>query len=221
HSRDIKRFWEWGRKIVCVGRNYIDHCAELKNPVPSSPLIFLKPTSAYIREGEPMKIPTGCDSVHHEVELGIVISKNGSDIQQSQAMDYVGYVLALDMTARDWQDKAKSKGQPWSMAKGFDTSCPISGIEKETIPDPHNINLWLNVNDESKQQGTTKDMIFTIPFLINYISSVMQLEEGDLLLTGTPKGVGPVRPGDVIHCGIDSVVSMKFPVEEEKESITS
>uniref|UniRef100_H2Y0X5 Oxaloacetate tautomerase FAHD1, mitochondrial n=1 Tax=Ciona intestinalis TaxID=7719 RepID=H2Y0X5_CIOIN len=215
YQRNIAKFWEWGRKIVCVGRNYVDHCAELKNPVPKSPLIFLKPTSSYVREGSAVKIPTGCSTLHHEVELGIVISKKGGDIQTDKAMDHVGgYVLALDMTARDWQDVAKSQGKPWSMAKGFDTACPVSDfIEKDKISDPHNIKLWLKVNNEMKQNGSTKDMIFNIPYLIHYVSTVMHLEEGDVILTGTPEGVGPVKSGDVMECGIESVISMKFPVQ--------
>nr|CAB3244220.1 acylpyruvase FAHD1, mitochondrial-like [Phallusia mammillata] len=132
-------------------------------------------------------------------------------------MDLVGgYILALDMTARDWQDKAKSQGKPWSLAKGFDTSCPISSfIPKEKIPNPAEIDLWLNVNGAKKQEGTTKDMIFSIPYLISYISNVMTLEAGDVILTGTPQGVGPVVNGDVIECGISKIINMKFNVESE------
>ena len=215
---NLSRYWEWGRKVVCVGRNYKDHCAELQNPVPKEPLIFLKPTSSYVREGESMVIPSGCSNVHHEVELGVVISKNGSCIEEANAMDHVGgYILALDMTARDWQDKAKKAGKPWSLAKGFDTACPISRfIAKEEIPNPHDIDLWLKVNGSMRQTGTTKDMIFSIPFLISYISNVMKLEEGDVILTGTPEGVGPVNDGDVMDCGISSIISMKFNVKAMK-----
>ena len=214
-QRNLSRFCEWGRKIVCVGRNFREHCVELQNPVPKEPLIFLKPTSSYVCEGESIFIPSGCSNVHHEVELGVVISKDGSHIDECTAMSHVGgYVLALDMTARDWQDKAKKAGKPWSFAKGFDTACPVSSfIAKESIPDPHDVNLWLKVNNEIRQDGSTNDMIFKIPYLISYISKVMKLEEGDVLLTGTPQGVGPVCDGDVIECGIDSLIKMKFSVK--------
>jgi len=126
-----------------------------------------------------------------------------------------GYVLALDMTARDFQEEAKKKGHPWTMAKGFDTSCPISSfIPIEKIPNPHDVELYLKVNDVLKQQGSTKDMIFNINTLISYISKYFTLEAGDLVLTGTPSGVGPVESGDVVECGIKNLISMKFPVEK-------
>ena len=219
-QQNLTKYWDWGRKIVCVGRNYTEHCMELQNPVPKEPLIFLKPTSSYVHEGNSIMIPSGCSNVHHEVELGVVIGKNGSQIMQDAAMNHVGgYVLALDMTARDWQDKAKKAGKPWSLAKGFDTACPISRfISKEEIADPHNIKLWLKVNGELKQEGSTSDMIFNIPLLISYISNVMKLECGDVILTGTPEGVGPVHNGDVIDCGINDLISMKFNVEAKNKN---
>lgn len=215
-QQNLSRFWEWGRKIVCVGRNYKDHCAELQNPIPKEPLIFLKPTSSYVCEGSNIVIPKNCSVVHHEVELGVVISKDGSHISEEAVMNHIGgYVLALDMTARDWQDKAKKAGKPWSLAKGFDTACPISRfISKEEIIDPHNINLWLKVNDQPRQNGSTSDMMFNIPSLISYISKVMKLEKGDVVLTGTPEGVGPVEDGDVVDCGIDSLLKMQFSVKK-------
>ena len=119
-------------------------------------------------------------------------------------MDHVGgYALALDMTARDFQDAIKKKGAPWTLAKMFDTSCPVSGfLAKEKIPDPQNLQLWLKVNGEMRQDGNTKDMIFTIPTLLSYISKYITLQEGDLILTGTPAGVGPVSSGDIITCGL-------------------
>ena len=125
-----------------------------------------------------------------------------------------GYILALDMTARDFQEEAKNKGQPWSLAKGFDTSCPVSDfIEKSKLSDPGNTNLWLKVNGDMKQNGTTSDMIFDIPHLISYISRYFRLEEGDVILTGTPEGVGPVGNGDTIEAGLGDLVSFKFKVE--------
>ena len=161
-----------------------------------------------------MQLPPGCDELHHEVELGVVISKTGVSIAESNAMDYVGgYALALDMTARDLQNKAKKLGQPWTLAKGFDTALPVSRfISKTEIPQPDNVHLWLKVDGELKQDGNTQDMIFTIPYLICYISQSMTLEEGDFILTGTPEGVSEVKPGQTIACGLGDKIDMTFPV---------
>ncbi|XP_058972726.2 uncharacterized protein [Pocillopora verrucosa] len=213
-SRDLRRFVEFGRKIIAVGRNYREHAAELGNPVPKTPLIFLKPPSSYLQQGGKIKLPPGCDELHHEVELGVVISKTGVSIAESNAMDYVGgYALALDMTARDLQNKAKKLGQPWTLAKGFDTALPVSRfISKTEIPQPDNVHLWLKVDGELKQDGNTQDMIFTIPYLISYISQSMTLEEGDFILTGTPEGVSEVKPGQTIACGLGDKIDMTFPV---------
>ncbi|XP_038057825.1 acylpyruvase FAHD1, mitochondrial-like [Patiria miniata] len=217
----LSRFVETGRKIICVGRNYAAHAAELGNTIPAEPIIFLKPTTAFITEGTPIRAPPGCNNLHHEVELGVVISRPGRDIPESSAMDHVGgYTLALDMTARDLQDAAKKKGAPWTLAKMFDTSCPVSGfLGRDEVPDPHNFRLWLKVNDEMRQDGNTSDMIFKIPALLSYISRYMSLQEGDLVLTGTPSGVGPVQGGDVITCGLSDgsstdKVNMSFTVAE-------
>lgn len=213
-TRNVARFWEWGRKIICVGRNYADHAKELKNAVPSEPVLFLKPPSAYVKEGSPILVPRYCSNLHHEVELGVVVGKAGSCIPQSSAMEHVaGYALCLDMTARDVQDECKSKGLPWTLAKAFDTSCPVSDfIPKESIPDPADVTLWLRVNDVMRQQGSTSQMIFSIPYLISYISEVISLEEGDLILTGTPKGVSAVQEHDELQAGIDSLLTMTFRI---------
>ncbi len=143
-----------------------------------------------------------------------MISQNGTNIEQNQAMDHVGgYVLALDMTARDFQRDASKKGQPWLLAKGFDTSCPISDfIPKEKLPDPDNVRLWLKTDGAMKQDGNTKDMIFRIPYLISYISNIVTLEEGDLILTGTPAGVSTVNAGQQITAGMNELVEMSFSV---------
>jgi acylpyruvate hydrolase len=218
-SGNFSRFVEIGRKIVAVGRNYRDHAAELGNAVPEVPLLFMKPASSYITEGSLIKIPKGCSSLHHEIELGIVIGKKGTDIPENSAMNHVaGYVLALDMTARDFQNVAKTKGHPWDLAKGFDTSCPVSSfIPKESIPDPNNVNLWCKVNGEMKQNGNTKDMIFKIPYLISYISQYFTLEPNDVILTGTPAGVSGVKFGDVIQGGLGELVQFEFKVQQKTD----
>jgi len=191
-----------GKKIVAIGRNYAAHAKELSNAVPKEPFFFLKPTSSYLLSGSKLEIPQGIIA-HHEVELGLVIGKGGRDISQRNAESHIaGYTLAVDMTARNLQDKVKKQGLPWSAAKGFDTFTPIASmmIPKTAVQDPHNLLLSLTINGITRQAGSTGDMIFPIPRLIEHISSIMTLEEGDLILTGTPSGVGPVVPGDQVKC---------------------
>ncbi|EGN95676.1 hypothetical protein SERLA73DRAFT_113358 [Serpula lacrymans var. lacrymans S7.3] len=194
-------FVRQGRKIVAIGRNYSEHIKELNNATPNQPFFFLKPTTSYLTSGGKVEIPSGIIA-HHEVELGLIIGKNGRDISQADAESHIaGYALAVDMTARNLQDEVKKKGLPWSAAKGFDTFTPIgSFIPKSSVPDAHNLNLSLKINGSFKQNGTTADMIFRIPRLIEHVSSIMALEEGDIILTGTPSGVGPISPGDSIEC---------------------
>ncbi|KAH8117022.1 hypothetical protein DFH11DRAFT_1145117 [Phellopilus nigrolimitatus] len=186
-----------GKKIVAIGRNYVEHVKELNNTVPKEPFFFLKPTTSYVSTGGKIEIPRGVVA-HHEIELGVVIGKRGRDISAAQADAHVaGYALAIDLTARNMQAEVKKKGLPWSAAKGFDSFTPIGPfIPRSSVPDPHNLKLWLKINGAFKQNGTTSDMIFPVPKLIEHISSIMTLEEGDLVLTGTPSGVGPVAPGD-------------------------
>ncbi|CAO3588109.1 unnamed protein product [Absidia cylindrospora] len=220
-----KNFFTTGRNIIAIGRNFSEHAKELGNAVPTAPFYFLKPTSSYLANGGLIEIPKGCE-VHHEVELAVVVGKTGRDIKKSDAMNHVaGYALAIDLTARNVQNEAKKKGLPWSTAKGFDTFTPISEmIPKEKISDPSNVNLWLKVNDAFRQNGNTKDMIFNVPSLLEYVSSIMKLEEGDVMLTGTPKGVSKIVDGDVITCGLRSgsdekdFVQMKFDVKDRQNS---
>ena len=162
------------------------------------------------------QIPVGATELHHEVELGVVIGQKGSHIAEKEAMKHVGgYALALDMTDRKLQNEIKKKGHPWTEAKGFDTACPISDFIPQTqIPDPHNVRLWLKVDNVVQQDGNTRDMIFTVPHLISYISNVMTLEEGDLILMGTPAGVSPVQKGQTITAGIGDLLEMSFPVTQ-------
>ncbi|XP_076331676.1 oxaloacetate tautomerase FAHD1, mitochondrial-like isoform X1 [Tachypleus tridentatus] len=217
----LSRFVEFGRKIIGIGRNYKHHAAEMKSVVPDKPLLFLKPPTAFITEGNSIKVPKGCHELHHEVELGVIIGRKGKDISEIGAMDYVGgYTLCLDMTARDLQEEAKKNGLPWTVAKGFDTSCPVgSFLPKEQVADPHNLPLWCNVNGQVRQEGSTADMVFRIPSLISYISSYFTLEPGDVILTGTPAGVGPVQHGDIIEAGLGSLIKMSFKVQGEEKYI--
>ncbi|KAI6028886.1 hypothetical protein F5J12DRAFT_808531 [Pisolithus orientalis] len=202
-SSIASQFARQGRKIVAIGRNYSEHIKELGNTRPKEPFFFLKPTTSYVSSGGNIEIPRGI-LAHHEVELGLVIGKSGREISQEAAESHIaGYALAIDMTARNMQEEAKKKGLPWSAVKGFDTFTPIGKfIPKSTVLDPHELRLSLKVNGITKQDGTTADMIFRIPQLIEHISSIMTLEEGDLVLTGTPSGVGPVAPGDNVECAV-------------------
>jgi acylpyruvate hydrolase len=152
--------------------------------------------------------------LYFEVELGIVIKSRCSKVKESEVDSYIGgYCLVLDMTARDFQMSAQSKDLPWCLSKGYDTACPVSEfIPKEKVKNQNDIELWLKVNDEIKQQSSTNDMIFSISHVISYISSYVTLEEGDVVITGTPAGIGPVRPGDVIKAGLADIMSMTFPV---------
>jgi len=208
-----------GNKIVCVGRNYKKHANELGNAVPSSPLLFLKPTSSYIRPPGPILIPPAPADIHHEVELGVLIGKRLSRISRDQALAAVaGYVCAVDVTDREAQRVAKERGEPWTLAKGRDSFCPVSDLVlAKRVPDPNKVGLWLSVNGERRQEGNTSEMVFDVEELITYISGVMTLNEGDIILTGTPEGVGPLKPGDKLTAGLAGLIEMEFDCEEYDE----
>ncbi|KAI0726676.1 hypothetical protein C8Q72DRAFT_801264 [Fomitopsis betulina] len=200
---DPAAFAQQGRKIVAIGRNYAEHIKELSNDAPKEPMFFLKPTTSYLPSGGNVEIPRGV-TAHFEVELGLVVGKTGRDISQASADSHIaGYALAVDMTARNMQDAVKKKGYPWSAVKGFDTFTPISAyIPKAAVSDPNNLQLTLKVNGVTKQDGNTNQMIFKIPRMVEHISSIMTLEAGDLVLTGTPSGVGALAPGDHVTCAV-------------------
>ncbi|PTB81438.1 hypothetical protein M440DRAFT_1322158 [Trichoderma longibrachiatum ATCC 18648] len=194
-------------KVVCIGRNYADHIAELQNAKPKKPFFFLKPPSSIVLPGEgPCLQPKGVD-MHFEVELALVMGRvvrNLHPEDEEAAMDAIrAYAVAIDMTARNVQNEAKKKGLPWDIAKGFDTFLPMSNlIPKAAIPDPHDAELFLDVNGRPRQRGSTGLMIYRIPRIMSDISRVMTLLPGDVVLTGTPAGVGPVVPGDVMRAGV-------------------
>ena len=211
-----------GKKIVAVARNYPKHAAEMGAEIPSHPSIFIKPLSSIVREPHPIQIPSYVTNVHHEIELGVVIGKKGKDIPIDKWETFVaGYVLGLDMTARDLQSIAKQKGLPWTESKCFDTFTPLSKfVHKEKIRDYRNLSMWLKVNQIQRQCDSPKNMLFDIPTLLSYISARMTLTEGDIVLTGTPEGVGPVVSGDVISAGLENdgrrLIEMSFPVEKHE-----
>jgi 2-keto-4-pentenoate hydratase/2-oxohepta-3-ene-1,7-dioic acid hydratase in catechol pathway len=201
-------------KIICLARNYAEHAKELGNETPAAPVLFMKPATAVIGDGDAVRIPTYSQECHHEVELAVLIGKEASHVAPEQAMQHVvGYGVAIDMTLRDIQNQMKAKGLPWEIAKGFDTSCPLSDfVPASAVADPHDLRLRLSVNGEWRQDGTSADMIHRVPQIVSYISGIFTLEPGDVILTGTPAGVGKVEPGDVMEAEISSVGTLKVPV---------
>jgi 2-keto-4-pentenoate hydratase/2-oxohepta-3-ene-1,7-dioic acid hydratase in catechol pathway len=187
----------------------------MKSKVNRDPLLFLKPSSSVIFNGDSIIIPSKSKCLHHEVELGVVIGKKCKNINQKNAMNYIlGYLLALDITARDIQSEAKKKGWPWTISKGFDTFAPISDIVlKEEIKNPNNLDLKLSLNGIVKQSSNTKNMIFSVEKIIEFISQIMTLEKGDLIMTGTPEGVGELSVGDIIEAKLDNLCSLKIDVK--------
>ncbi|NND09395.1 MAG: fumarylacetoacetate hydrolase family protein [Saprospiraceae bacterium] len=184
-------------KLICIGRNYRDHASELNNPVPTRPLIFMKPPSALLLNNKPFYYPAFTQDLQHEVEVILKISKNGRHIQPAFASGYYQEVgLGIDFTARDVQSELKSKGHPWELAKAFDHSAVVSSFMPLGARDPHALSFHLTKNGEIVQQGNTADLIFDFDYLITYISQFFKLQMGDLIFTGTPAGVGPVQIGD-------------------------
>lgn len=197
------------KKIVCVGRNYLEHAKELGNTVPEEPLIFLKPTSSMIGEGEPIVLPPQSEQVEYEGEIAVVIGKRARGVAAADAMEYIGaYVPLNDVTARDLQ----RKDDQWTRAKGFDTFCPVGTPVAADGIEPASLEVICKVNGEVRQHGRASEMAFSIPVLIEYISSIMTLEPGDLIATGTPSGVGPLRSGDVVEVEIPGVGRVTNPV---------
>ena len=197
-------------KIVCVGRNYVEHAHELGNEVPERPVVFLKPASSVIFSGDEIKYPPFSEEMHHEVELVLLIGNKIKDVSLEEAEKAIaGYGVGLDMTLRDVQSKLKEKGHPWTIAKCFDTSAVLSEI---VLKDDCNITLdeeiFLTVNGEERQRDKLNKMIFKPAELVQYLSSLMTLEEGDLVFTGTPKGVGKVNKGDQIKAGVVGIAEL-------------
>ncbi len=187
-------------KVVCIGRNYLEHIRELNNAVPETPILFMKPSTSLVALDEPIQLPGGRGDCHHEVELAVLIGRELRNADADTARQAVsGYGIALDLTLRDLQNELKKKGHPWETAKAFDGSCPLSPFLKpEALPDPRATDLALRINGELRQQGNTRQMMVGILELIAYISTHFTLLPGDVVLTGTPAGVGPLRSGDAL-----------------------
>lgn len=192
-------------KIFCVGRNYSEHAKELGNAVPENPVIFSKPDTALLREGEPFYLPDFSKDIHHEAELVIRICKTGKKIQEKFARSYFKEIgFGIDFTARDLQSALKEKGLPWELAKGFDGSAPLGNFMNIEATDLRDISFSLTKNGELVQSGNSSNMIFSFEKIVSFISHYFTLKTGDLIYTGTPAGVGPVRIGDKLEGFIGS-----------------
>jgi 2-keto-4-pentenoate hydratase/2-oxohepta-3-ene-1,7-dioic acid hydratase in catechol pathway len=200
-------------KIICVGRNYRDHVKELGNEVPAEPLLFFKPPSSLLAPGGVIRMPKVSERVDFEGELAVIIGKRASKLRRDQDLrPYIhGYTLANDVTARDLQ---KKDGQ-WTRAKGFDTFCPVGPIVDTDLDLAASVIIETHVNGELRQHGSTLDFIFTLPALLEYITAAITLEPGDLLLTGTPAGVGPLKAGDLVEVSVPGLGRLSNPVQPE------
>lgn len=203
-------------KIVCVARNYAEHARELGNPVPDHAVLFIKPAGSILADGGTVLIPAYSSDCHHEIELAVLIGRTGKAIAETEALGFVaGYGVALDLTLRDVQAGLKAKGLPWELAKAFDTSCPLSAfVPASSVADPQRLQLRLFVNGEVRQDGTTADMLRPVARLISEASTYFTLEAGDILLTGTPSGVGPIKSGDRLEATIEGVGTLRVDVKQ-------
>lgn len=202
-------------KIICIGRNYIEHAHELNNPVPSQPVFFMKPETALIRAGLPFYYPDFSKDIHYELELVLHICKLGKHIQEKFAHTYYDAIaLGIDFTARDVQDVCKQKGLPWEIAKAFDGSAPVSNFSnKKNFKDLHDIDFSLFKNEQLVQKGNSGMMIFTFDKIISYVSRFITLKIGDLIFTGTPAGVGPVVKGDNLKAFLGEEVMLDINIK--------
>jgi len=201
-------------KIVCIGRNYINHAKELNNEIPKEPVFFLKPETALLPKNNPFIYPSFSKNVQHEVEIVVKINRLGKHIEEKFAHKYYNEIaVGVDFTARDIQQICKEKGLPWEKAKAFDGSAPTSNFVKIDNLNLNNLNFSLKINDELKQKGNTKDMLFNINQIITYVSKFVTLKIGDYIYTGTPEGVGKVNIDDYIECFIEDKKMLSFNVK--------
>ena len=202
-------------KIICIGRNYAEHAKELNNPLPIEPVFFMKPDTALIENNQPFYYPDFTKDLHHEIEVVLKICKQGKNISEKFANKYYEKIsVGIDFTARDLQTQCKEKGLPWEKAKSFDGSAPIGTfVDLKNYSDQNNINFELLVNNETRQKGNTKDLIFSFDKVITYVSQFITLRPGDLIYTGTPEGVGAVKVGDTLEAKLEGETLLKFVIK--------
>jgi len=202
-------------KIICIGRNYVEHAKELNNPLPEVPMFFMKPETAILRDGQDFFLPDFSSDVHHELELVLRISRPGKHIQEKFANRYYDRIgLGVDFTARDIQEKCKQKGHPWEIAKAFDGSAPIGQfIMTDQLNNKNEISFELKVNGETRQSGNSKDMIFSFDSIIAYVSQFISIKTGDLIFTGTPSGVSAVKTNDLLEGFLNGQKLIAFKVK--------
>jgi 2-keto-4-pentenoate hydratase/2-oxohepta-3-ene-1,7-dioic acid hydratase in catechol pathway len=210
------------RNIICLAQTYKKHADEMNSRLSPQPVLFLKPTSSVIFSGDSILLPSRSSCVHHEIELGVVIGKKARNIHPDKVLDHVfGYCVGLDITARDLQSEVKKRGHPWGIPKGFDTFAPLSDVViRESVDDPNDLLLELSVNGSIRQQESTKRLHWSIEEIISFISKIMTLDTGDIILTGTPDGVGEIKKGDVLDALLYQnnriLCSVTVGVKEEK-----
>lgn len=202
-------------KIICIGRNYVDHAKELNNPVPSKPMFFMKPDTAIVNNNDPVYYPEHTSNLHFEAEIVLKIAKKAKHVSAKFAHGYYNDIgIGIDLTARDVQDECKKNGHPWEIAKGFDQSAPLSKfINKNELPDSKQINFSLSINGNEKQTGNTGNMIFSFDEIIAYITKFITLKPGDLIFTGTPAGVGPCSINDHFEASIEGKKMLDFEIK--------
>jgi fumarylpyruvate hydrolase len=194
------------RRIYCVGRNYSDHVREMGSDPKEPPVFFMKPPDAIVASGGAVPYPSRTENFHYEVELVVAVGGAGRNIGAAQALDRVfGYAVGNDLTRRDLQGISKKKGLPWDTGKAFDASAPVGAIRPASLGHVERGQIWLQVNGETRQQSDISEMIWSVPDIIAELSTLFELRAGDLIFTGTPAGVGPLKPGDRIECGIEGL----------------
>lgn len=202
-------------KIICIGRNYIEHAKELNNPIPEKPVFFMKPDTALLQKNNPFFYPDFSKDVHFETELILKINRNGKHIEEQFAHKYFDEIgIGIDFTARDIQSQQKKKGLPWEIAKAFDGAAPVGQfVSKAQFPNLNSIHFSLQINGELRQEGNTRDMIFSFDRIIAYISQFISLKTGDLIFTGTPADVGPTQINDHFEAFIEGKKLLEFNVK--------
>ena len=200
-------------KIICIGRNYAKHAAELGNAIPEEPFYFIKPTTCLVEDGGDIIYPEISTNIHHELELGVIIGKKMSKVPKEDVMSHVaGYSVTIDVTCRDLQEKCKAERKPWSISKCLDTFCAVGAFIPADKLAHNDVEMVLKVNDEERQHVNTKDMLFDVPTLLEYVNRHITLLPGDLVQTGTPDGVGPMVRGDTVYVDIPGVSQASFKI---------